>query len=111
MRVGLSTRAVCLCIVLAVWSLVPAGGYALLTVKDGDSLGAIADRYRVAVEVLREANDLSDDVIYPGWDEEEAALHFEAAGEFEEAAELHSTLGNYAHSGELFERAHDIHAR
>jgi len=37
----------------------------------------------------------------------EAALHFEAAGEFLEAAELHATLGNYAHSGALFERALD----
>jgi tetratricopeptide (TPR) repeat protein len=39
---------------------------------------------------------------------EEAALHFEAAGSLEQAAELQNDLGNYAHAGELFERSHDL---
>lgn len=36
------------------------------TVASGDSLGAIASRHRVTVGALRQANDLDDDVIYPG---------------------------------------------
>jgi len=39
---------------------------------------------------------------------EEAALHFEAAGEIELAAELQNDLGNYSHAGELFERSNDL---
>jgi tRNA A-37 threonylcarbamoyl transferase component Bud32/TPR repeat protein len=39
--------------------------------------------------------------------EADAAMHCEAAGDFEEAAELGSLLGNYSHAGELFERAQD----
>lgn len=39
---------------------------------------------------------------------DEAALHFEAAGTLDLAAELQSELGNCAHAGELFERSHDL---
>jgi len=38
----------------------------------------------------------------------EAALHFEAAGTLDLAAELQSDLGNYLHAGELFERSNDL---
>ena len=38
----------------------------------------------------------------------EAALHFEAANDLLQAAEIQSELGNYAHAGELFERSHDL---
>lgn len=43
-----------------------AQGYALREVVAGDSLGRIAERYRVEVAVLRELNELGDDLIHPG---------------------------------------------
>ena len=39
---------------------------------------------------------------------DEAALHFEAAGALELAAEIQAELRNYSHAGELFERSHDL---
>ena len=39
---------------------------------------------------------------------EEAALHFEAAGALDQAAEIQAELRNYTHAGELFERSHDL---
>jgi len=36
------------------------------TVASGDSLGAIAQRHRVTVSALRQANSLENDVIHPG---------------------------------------------
>lgn len=43
-----------------------AEGYALRTVQPGDSLGAIANRYNLPVEVLMSYNQLESDLIYPG---------------------------------------------
>lgn len=43
-----------------------AEGYALRTVQPGDSLGAIANRYRLPVEVLMNYNQLESDLIQPG---------------------------------------------
>ena len=43
-----------------------AGGYALHVVRAGDSIGAIANSYHLAADVLRDYNDLSSNMIYPG---------------------------------------------
>ncbi|MBA2665833.1 MAG: M23 family metallopeptidase [Trueperaceae bacterium] len=44
-----------------------AGGYALITVRNGESLGEIAGRYRVDVDAVRHANDMgSSNLIRPG---------------------------------------------
>jgi murein DD-endopeptidase MepM/ murein hydrolase activator NlpD len=43
-----------------------AGGYALRTVRSGDSLGAIAVSYRISVEALMAFNGLRSDLIHPG---------------------------------------------
>lgn len=44
-----------------------AGGYAVTTVRDGESLGEIAHRYRIDVATLRDANGLgASNLIRPG---------------------------------------------
>lgn len=54
-------------VLLALTGSVAAGGYAVVTVQDGQSLAAIAQRYRITVESLREANGLgSSNLIRPG---------------------------------------------
>ncbi len=47
-------------------SLAVAGGYALRTVEEGDSLGSIANRYNIAVDALMDANGLTSPMIHPG---------------------------------------------
>ncbi len=43
-----------------------AGGYALHTVKSGESLGTIANEYELSVDALMAANDLRTVTIHPG---------------------------------------------
>ncbi|MEJ2289063.1 MAG: M23 family metallopeptidase [Deinococcales bacterium] len=43
-----------------------ADGYALHTVRPGDSLGSIASSYNITVDALMAANDLKGSVIHPG---------------------------------------------
>jgi murein DD-endopeptidase MepM/ murein hydrolase activator NlpD len=43
-----------------------ADGYALRTVQSGDSIGAIANRYNLAVSALMEFNELKSATIHPG---------------------------------------------
>jgi len=53
----------------AALSLAPVAGaeaYALRTVRAGDSIGAIAERYGVTVEAILNANELATTVIRPG---------------------------------------------
>jgi len=53
----------------AVMMLAPAacaGGYALHTVRAGESLGSIANAYELSVDALMAANDLKGAVIHPG---------------------------------------------
>lgn len=58
-------RAIC-CLVLLVMSLALADGYAIRIVKPGDSLGSIANLYRVSVETIMSFNGLTSTVIHPG---------------------------------------------
>lgn len=51
-------------LVLAAFSY--AGGYALFTVRPGDTLGGIADRYGLPLEALLEANGRAGTVVHPG---------------------------------------------
>ena len=66
LRIPRLEKAARFMVLLAVLGLVEAEGYALITVSDGESLGVIASRYQVAVEVLKEANGLADNTIFPG---------------------------------------------
>lgn len=43
-----------------------ADGYALRTVREGDSIGAIANRYNLPVTALMQFNELESATIYPG---------------------------------------------
>jgi murein DD-endopeptidase MepM/ murein hydrolase activator NlpD len=51
---------------LALAAFAWAGGYALVTVRSGDTLGGIAARYGLPVDALLEANGLQDILVYPG---------------------------------------------
>lgn len=53
-------------LLLAATPIASADGYALRTVREGDSIGAIANRYNLSVTALLEFNDLDSAVIYPG---------------------------------------------
>lgn len=54
------------CLLLAATPIAAADGYALRTVREGDSLGLIADRYNLAVTTLMEYNGLESATIFPG---------------------------------------------
>jgi murein DD-endopeptidase MepM/ murein hydrolase activator NlpD len=48
-------------------ALATAGGYAITTVRPGESLGVIAERYGISVDALRQTNGLGDsNLIRPG---------------------------------------------
>jgi murein DD-endopeptidase MepM/ murein hydrolase activator NlpD len=51
---------------LALAAFAWAGGYALVTVRPGDTLGGIASRYGQPVEALLEANAKEDILVHPG---------------------------------------------
>jgi murein DD-endopeptidase MepM/ murein hydrolase activator NlpD len=56
-------------LILSAWLLAPrasAQSFALVEVRPGDAVGAIAQRYGVDVEVLLETNDLAGHLIRPG---------------------------------------------
>lgn len=53
-------------IALACLGVSLAQGYALVTVREGDALGVIAQRYGVGVDAIQEANNLRNILIRPG---------------------------------------------
>lgn len=53
-------------LLLAATSISLADGYALRTVRAGDSIGAIANRYNLSVSALMQFNELDSATIHPG---------------------------------------------
>jgi murein DD-endopeptidase MepM/ murein hydrolase activator NlpD len=53
-------------LLLAATPIAIADGYALKTVREGDSIGAIANRYNLSVTALMQFNDLQSATIHPG---------------------------------------------
>ncbi|MEX2536509.1 MAG: LysM peptidoglycan-binding domain-containing M23 family metallopeptidase [Trueperaceae bacterium] len=53
-------------LLLTVTTLALADGYALRTVRSGDSIGAIANRYNLTVDALMQFNELESATIHPG---------------------------------------------
>lgn len=54
------------CVLCALGNLTFAGGYAIKTVMSGDSLGLIAERYNISVDILMNYNGLESHVLQPG---------------------------------------------
>ncbi len=63
-RITLSASAILLAI--AAFNFAGAEAYALKTVRPGDSVGLIAERYGISVDALLAANDLNGTIIRPG---------------------------------------------
>lgn len=82
----LTTKRLLTVLALACLALPPAlaGGFALVTLEQGDSLSHVAERYGVSSEALMEANQLDDALVHPG-DRLRVPLA-EATGGTEEAA-------------------------
>ena len=51
---------------LALAAFASADGYALFTVRPGDTLGAVASRYGLPVDALQQANGLEGILVHPG---------------------------------------------
>ena len=61
----LTVRLVFLTIAV-LYGLAAADGYALRTVREGDTLAAIAGRYNISLEALMAFNDLDSTLLHPG---------------------------------------------
>lgn len=60
------TATVAILAILLLTQVTNADGYALRTVKEGDSIGSIATAYNISVEALESANGLDSSMIHPG---------------------------------------------